>query len=87
MERQNYDVTKIEREISPNLVRRPSESSADSECNCSMAKISVSIGGGSMKSKARRSLIPIAFKLRTLMKQVKNLVIIDSNDSFSVQNW
>eukprot|EP00982_Pelagococcus_subviridis_P004021 29026-Pelagococcus_subviridis.AAC.7 len=45
----------------PSRVRSPSSSNAPRLYSCSSALTSVCGGGGSMKSKFRRSLIPIAF--------------------------
>lgn len=58
--------TKATHTLLPSLVRRPSSSSALRAWSCSMAEISVCIGGASMKSKAKRSLMPMAFKLSTV---------------------
>ncbi|KAL6289277.1 hypothetical protein ACE6H2_006787 [Prunus campanulata] len=45
----------------PNLVSSPSSSSAPKLYNCSMVEMSARGEGGSIKSKDKRSFIPIAF--------------------------
>ncbi|RNA16561.1 hypothetical protein BpHYR1_023412 [Brachionus plicatilis] len=50
----------------PSLVKRPSSSRALKACSCSMAMISVSMGGGSIKSNESRSFMPMAFSDKTV---------------------
>ena len=54
----------------PNLVNKPSSSRALRACNCSIAEMRVCIGGGSIKSNDKRSLIPIAFKESTVLAKL-----------------
>lgn len=48
----------------PRRVRRPSSSKAPRQYSSSSAVSIVFVGGGSMKSKCRRSLIPMALSIR-----------------------
>ena len=54
----------------PSLVSRPSSSSALRLWSCSMADTIVSVVGGSMKSKERRSLMPMAFSESTVLARL-----------------
>ena len=51
----------------PILVNKPSSSKAPRAYNYSNEFIRVWTGGGSIKSKVNRSLIPIAFKFKTVV--------------------
>ena len=50
--------------LRPRRVRRPSSSRAERAYSSSRAVNMVLVGGGSMKSKCSKSLIPIAFSIR-----------------------
>jgi hypothetical protein len=54
----------------PSFVSNPSSSSAPRVYNDSMAAIKVYTGGGSIKSKFIKSLIPIAFSINTVLARL-----------------
>lgn len=54
----------------PTLVSNPSSSKAPKVNNCSKDEIKVYTGGGSMKSKFKRSFIPIAFNNSTVLAKL-----------------
>jgi len=76
----------------PNFVNNPSSSKAESAYNYSNAATSVCTGGGSIKSKFKRSFIPIAFSNKTVFDKFvlyisgTVVLIISFLNAFSVYN-
>jgi hypothetical protein len=76
----------------PNFVKSPSSSKAESAYNYSSAATSVWTGGGSIKSKFKRSFIPIAFSSKTVFAKLvlcisgTVVLIISFLNAFSVYN-
>lgn len=76
----------------PNLVKSPSSSKADKAYRLSKAATKVYTGGGSIKSKLIKSLIPIAFNNNTVLAKLvlyisgTVVLIISFLNAFSVYN-
>lgn len=75
--RKKIDTCKLT--LRPRRVSKPSSSNAPRVYSCSMAVMSVSMGGASMKSNDNRSLMPIAW-----LEEKKNYQLICTCQNFNI---